>query len=599
MQTIRYEEHTDSVPEKIRLIQAAYAEGNLDVVMSLAASLKETARFEQQLQHPTSVSADLDSDHFVPVDRLPETLAEWAEGWKFCKVCDVFETVGIARFRTPVSAQVAFRDEQTSDLNREVRVARLDPQTGQVREVVSQVDDVQVQGDTRHARLTWLADVAEHDQATYLILYGNPLAERPGYLTDLQVRGEGYGLDIENHHFTARLSRQMGQLERLTYKRQHGLELYAGGKGHGEPPGIDWAHDYVDQGNFQKLRMRNWSHCENYEVTRGPICVRVRRFGFPHSPLHPLFTPSRIHMDQSYAFYAGLPYFFKEGRIDAVKDVEIEAMRDDEWVFSGYSFTETLWFDQQGKLHEGSVPPESRENLWGVGFYHRESRDAFVALWLEHAADNFDQLSHGGTPTLHYDGHGQLWSRYPAEKTRLSKGASIRQKNAYVVLPFPKHQGTAQFERLRHQLTNPLELRPGVPPTLGQADPTGKLARRGETRGTAPLKASIWEQLREVRDEQLYSVDANVVDLGIVYDVRVRNDVVYVTITMPHRGRPEYRFFETAGGGRVEAGIRERLLELAGVDDVVVEVAWEPAWTAARLTAAGRKVLGLKPADPV
>ena len=54
--------------------------------------------------------------------------------------------------------------------------------------------------------------------------------------------------------FIARLSRQMGQLERLISRREHGLELYAGGKGHGEPPCIDWAHDYVDQGGFQKLR---------------------------------------------------------------------------------------------------------------------------------------------------------------------------------------------------------------------------------------------------------------------------------------------------------------------------------------------------------
>ena len=38
---------------------------------------------------------------------------------------------------------------------------------------------------------------------------------------------------------------RMGQLERLTIKRDHGLELFAGGEGHGEPPGIYWAHDYA------------------------------------------------------------------------------------------------------------------------------------------------------------------------------------------------------------------------------------------------------------------------------------------------------------------------------------------------------------------
>src|SRR5258708_18332406 len=137
---------------------------------------------------------------------------------------------------------------------------------------------------------------------------------------------------------------------------------------------IDWAHDYVDPGQFQKLRIRNWPQPPNWEVVRGPLCTRVRRWGFPYSPIHPLFTPSRVHMDETYVFYAGLPYFFKEGQIRVVKDVDIEAMRDDEWVFSGYSFTDTLWIDQQGKLHEGSVPAESAQNLWGAGFYHRQSR---------------------------------------------------------------------------------------------------------------------------------------------------------------------------------------------------------------------------------
>jgi hypothetical protein len=66
----------------------------------------------------------------------------------------------------------------------------------------------------------------------------------------------------------------MGQLERLTLKREHGLELFSGGEGHGEPPGIDWAHDYVAAGSFQKLRITYWDACPDYEVVRGPLCHR-------------------------------------------------------------------------------------------------------------------------------------------------------------------------------------------------------------------------------------------------------------------------------------------------------------------------------------
>ena len=182
-------------------------------------------------------------------------------------------------------------------------------------------------------------------------------------------------------HYVARLSRQVGQLERLTSKRQHGLELYAGGKGHGEPAGIDWAHDYVDVDHFQKLRMRNWPSCPNYEVDHGTTCARGFAAGdFPTARCTRCSRPAASTWTRPTGFMPGLPYFFKESRFDVVKDVDIEAMRDDEWVFSGYSFTDTLWFDAQGKLHQGAVPPAQAENLWGVGFFNRTSRDAFVGL---------------------------------------------------------------------------------------------------------------------------------------------------------------------------------------------------------------------------
>jgi metal-sulfur cluster biosynthetic enzyme len=588
----RYQDRTDSVPDKLRLLEASYADAHFDLALSLADSVRQTLLYERT-QHDADDKPDVAAGQAISVAELPKPWAAWARGWKLCQPVGLFETVGVARADEPVELTVSFPADQTTDLGREVRVAQVDQQTAQLRQVVCQVDVERLRGGERRCQLVFQADVPAHSSAAYLIFSGNPLAERPDYATDLQVHGEGYGLDVENVHYLARLSRQVGQLERLTYKRQHGLELYAGGKGHGEPPGIDWAHDYVDAGDLQKLRMRNWPECPNFEVTRGPLCVRVRRWGFPYSPVHPLFTPSRVHMDQSYAFHAGLPYFFKEGRIDVVKDVEIAAMRDDEWVFSGYSFTDMVWFDERGKLHEGEVPAESLKKLWGVGFYNRTSRDAFIALWLEHAAENFAGLSHSGPPTLHYDGHGQLWSRYPAEATKLKAGASIRQRNAYLLAPFEGPDAAKQVERLRHQLLNPLEVRAGEMPRMAAASESGTLARFGETSETARLKPAIWKALAEVRDEQLYHVNSNAVDLGYIYDVRERNGVATIVVTMPHRGRPVYEFLVTSGGGRIEPGIRDRLLKLPGIRDVVVDFTWNPPWTADRLTDAGRKVLGL------
>ncbi|MEZ6054426.1 MAG: hypothetical protein R3C02_24070 [Planctomycetaceae bacterium] len=586
--TISYDDHSDSVQTKLQLLQAAHARGEYDLAMSLANSIKDTLTFERQLADVPA--ADIGSDVKLAVRDLPMAWSAWADGWQFGKPVSLFETVGIARESEPVEMTIAFKIEEIDDPVREIRVARIDPDNGQLREIRSQVWEDLRYGGERRCRVMFLANVPMHGRADYLVLYGNQFAELPRYESDLTTTGEGYALDIENAYYVARLSRQVGQLERLTYKRQHGLELYAGGKGHGEPPGIDWGHDYVDKGHFQKHRMRNWAECPNFEVVKGPVCVRVRRWGFPHSPLHPVFTPARMHMDQTYTFVAGQPYFFKEGRMDNVQEHRIEAMRDDEWVFSGYSFNHQVWIDKEGKLREGEVPASDVDNLWGVGFYHDVSRDAFIALRLDHSTKNFPEPAHGGVPTLHYDGHGQLWSRYPAQTTTMPVGASIRQKNAYTVAPFPTEGAAAQFEMLRHQLQHPLELRAAdLPTTAPTSSSVDRLARHGETSKTGRLKLDIWKKLNEVKDEQLYNITSGIVDLGYVYDIRLRAGIATITLTMPHRGRPEYNFLVSQGGGRVENGIRERLLALDGVQDVVIDFTWEPAWTTARLSNRARQ----------
>ena len=74
-------------------------------------------------------------------------------------------------------------------------------------------------------------------------------------------------------------------------------------------------------------------------------------------------------------------------------------------------------------------------------------------------------------------------------------------------------------------------------------------------------------------------------DMGYVYDVRVEDDLVWVLITMPHRGRPRHEY--------IGIPLRQRLLQLDGVREVVVDFTWEPAWDVARLTARGREILGL------
>jgi metal-sulfur cluster biosynthetic enzyme len=588
-----YADRTDGVDEKLRQLRQAYEHGRLDLALSLAESIKWTLEYERQSQ-PPETPPQLAADDVFDVGELPASWATWAHGWRYGRAFTLSESAGIERLGEPVDLTVAFPVAQARDPYREVRVARVDVAAGSLREVPSQIYGERRIGDERRCHLVFFADVPAHGQATYLVLHGNANAERTAYPTDLEVTGEGYDLDISNRHFTAHLSSQTGQLERLVYKRGHGLELYSGGKGHGEPPTIDWSNDYVDEGHFQKLRIRSWAEVPNYEVVRGPLCVRVRRWGFPASPLHPVYAPSRLHVDQTYTFFAGADYFLKEGVMEAVKDLPIAALRDDEWVLSGYSFTDMVWIDAEGTLHEGPVDGAHSQDLWGVGFYHRDSRDAFVALWLEHSSEQLEQLRHNGSPTLHYYHHGQLWARYPAGSARLLEaGTTIRQRNAYLVFRYPDEDAATAIETVRRRFLSPLQVHAVGSPGAGEVVPIGALARPGETQETAPLKSAIWDALAHVQDEQLYKAAGSIVDLGYVYDVGIRGQVAEVLVTMPHRGRPLYRFLEDHGGGRVSEGIRERLLSIDGIRDVVLRHTWNPSWTAARMSEAGRRAFGL------
>jgi metal-sulfur cluster biosynthetic enzyme len=585
-----YATRSDSIEVKLGLLQQAYADGRRDLALSLLESMKDTLQYEKQRSLPQATPVSAVGD-VVSTAELPAAWQDWANGWPWCKVLALQETAGLDRVGEPINIAIAFPEADTTDLRREVRVACVDS-TGRLRQLVSQVYGEVCEHSERHCRLVFAVDMAPNSSATILVFYGNELAELPHYSTDLSVQGEGWGLDIENDHYVANLSRQMGQMERLTYKRDHGLTLFAGGEGHGEPPNIDWAHDYVPEGRLHKVRVTNWAECPNYEVVRGPLCVQVRRWGFPHSPGHPLYTPSRMHVDVTYTFYAGLPYFFKTGSMDILADGQY-TIRDDEWVFSGYSFNGTVWMDRQGKLHEGEIPEDQQQDLHGVGFFHRGSKDAFIALRLSHEAQNYDSLVSTGRP-FDYDGHGQVWARYPAGDPNFKAGAVLTQESAFLISPY---EDPREVEVVRERLLHPVHVTSAELPTNVAASSGGRLARLGETESEGgTLKRAIWQAMRETKDAMFYSNDANVVDMGYIYDVRLEEDVAHVTLTMPHKGRPRHGFIHRPGP-TPHTPLSNRLRQIDGIRDVVIHFTWEPAWTAARVTSQGRANMGLESVD--
>ncbi len=583
-----YWERTDTFDEKLKLLQSAWQRKDFRLARALAHSIRNTVQQAQAVEE--SPAAPLASAE-ASVASLPAPWRAWAARWQHFQAFTLDETIGVPRPAEPVEITLRVPAAHASSLARELRLARVDGP--HLIEVPAQVSRELLRADTRLANLLFFASGGPHQRHTYLVFYGNPDAELPAYPSDLETRGEGFALDIENDFFRASLSRQMGQLERLKIKREHGLELFAGGEGHGEPPGIDWAHDYVSAGNLQKLRITLWDTCPDYEVIRGPLFTSVRRWGFPYSPVHPVFSPARVHIDVEYRFYAGLPWFHKSGTMQATRDVEMEALRDDEWVFSGQSFTDLLWMGADGRMRTGPIDDAQKDNIWAIGFANPQSRDSFAALFLEHRSDGMPEPRHSAGPLMFYRWHGHVWSRYPLPAKRMPAGAVLHQKNAYAAIPFDAADGPRRLEQLRHRLLNPYLTAPLNNPSFpaASASPT-RLARPGEA-GDSPIsKRALWDALRNCLDEQLYRSNLSVVDLGLVYDLRVRGNTVTVVMTMPHRGRPLLGYFTFGSGGNSKP-VRQELMKVPGVAKVVVEQTWEPGWNVNRLSPAARAAFGM------
>ena len=80
-------------------------------------------------------------------------------------------------------------------------------------------------------------------------------------------------------------------------------------------------------------------------------------------------------------------------------------------------------------------------------------------------------------------------------------------------------------------------------------------------------------------------IPVNVVDLGLVYNIDVTEGNVYVQMTLTAPG---------CGMGPMIAQQAEwRIAEMEGVEDVEVEMTFDPPWTPDLISEDGKKLLGL------
>lgn len=93
-------------------------------------------------------------------------------------------------------------------------------------------------------------------------------------------------------------------------------------------------------------------------------------------------------------------------------------------------------------------------------------------------------------------------------------------------------------------------------------------------------REQVLEALKAVVDPEL---GLNVVDLGLIYDVRIEGGEVHVTMTLTTPGCPLHE--------ALLQGVRWALRGLPEVEKVEVVLTWDPPWSPEMISEAGRRQL--------
>lgn len=96
------------------------------------------------------------------------------------------------------------------------------------------------------------------------------------------------------------------------------------------------------------------------------------------------------------------------------------------------------------------------------------------------------------------------------------------------------------------------------------------------------LEQKVRKELKKVLDPEL---NANIVDLGLIYDVREEAGEVEIEMTLTSPGCPL--------AGVIDERIREVVGPIKGVKEIKIEIVWDPPWTSEMMSEEIRAELGL------
>jgi metal-sulfur cluster biosynthetic enzyme len=96
-----------------------------------------------------------------------------------------------------------------------------------------------------------------------------------------------------------------------------------------------------------------------------------------------------------------------------------------------------------------------------------------------------------------------------------------------------------------------------------------------------PTKQQVFDALRAVEDPEL---GMDIVELGLVYDVEVEGPKVKVIHTLTSMGCPV--------GPMIQENINEIARAMPEVEDVEVELTWDPPWSPEKMSEDAKFILG-------
>jgi metal-sulfur cluster biosynthetic enzyme len=95
-------------------------------------------------------------------------------------------------------------------------------------------------------------------------------------------------------------------------------------------------------------------------------------------------------------------------------------------------------------------------------------------------------------------------------------------------------------------------------------------------------KDDVFQALHQVEDPEL---GMDIVELGLLYDAEIEGPKVKVIHSLTSMGCP--------AGPMIQEDIHRVVAELPGVEDVEIELTWDPPWTPDRMSDDAKFILGI------